>query len=155
MILILSSLSRICPHDPRPAQAAVLEEGRVGDCAGGPRAARARDAGGGIGISHDCSAALLMTLQTISTFTWLSVFYLHREDEVVVVAMMMMARACIFFSKCLGDKLHLNDLIHMHMRVTQLQVQLEGLVAHALLQVARRFCCHSRFPRIIHPRPHA
>lgn len=25
---------------------------------------------------------LLMTLQTISTLTWLSVFYLHREDEV-------------------------------------------------------------------------
>jgi hypothetical protein len=57
---------------------------------------------------------LLMTLQTISTLTWLSVFYLHREDEV--------AEPVSIFCE-------------LPVFLTQGQVQLEGLIVHALLQV--------------------
>jgi hypothetical protein len=61
---------------------------------------------------------LLMTLQTISTLTWLSVFYLHREDEVTWPII---------------------TFCELNVFLTQGQVQFEGLIVHALLQVLNEF----------------
>jgi hypothetical protein len=63
----------------------------------------------------------VMPPQTISTLTWLSVFYLHREDEVVTLGGALAAHARL--------------LLLLLLLLTTMQLQLEGLIVHALLQV--------------------